>query len=469
MSGEKQNNRLMTFVAPQPSRVMVAVTSAINRLFMFNHVPVLDRIPFLNRIPGIVGLTRIKHVEIPKSSVANFEEAVNDQTVAFIGPSHPEFFIDWMLDKTLSSRFAPMMASWATHSIVNGMGQLAQWFWLKNNLIAQIPGAGGTAGKKFSVDWALKGHAVLLHPEGQVGWHGDQIAPLFPGIVDMAFEAADQTCRTRHPRPVHILPVVWKMRFLDDVSAALHREMAYVEKRLNMKDGQGLSIEKRLFEAQCELLTRAERTWGRNSSGEGLPYAQRHAFLMDTLLGVAEARLDLVGRALDVVVRTYLTRLESQGRYSEFISRLRRVERTARARRKAGEPVSEDTTRAIKTLQQLAMFMPEIYPGERVTQENLAESIKRIRQVYCRGTLRDELNALLPRAAGPRVAHVRVAPALNINAYWLKTVDAPQSKIAETRQRIQDDLAKALDSTLDGLNTELETMKPPVSYANPFL
>ena len=469
MSGDKLTSRLTTFVAPQPSRLMIATSAAINHLFMFNHVPLLDRVPFLNRIPGISGLTRIHRIDIPEADAARFEEAVNDQTVAFIGPNHPEYFVDWMLDKKLSSRFAPLMASWATHSIVNGMGKLAQWFWLKNNLIAQIPGAGGAAGKKFSVEWALKGHAVLLHPEGQVGWHSDHIASLFSGIVEMAFEAAVRTATTRYPRQVYALPVVWKMRFLHDVSDALHREMAYVEKRLNLPSGAALSLEKRVFAAQCEMLTRAERKWGRNSAGEGLNYGRRYEYLVDTLLRVAEGRLELFGDALEGEDRTYRTRLESTGRYAEFTVRFRRAEKKLRARRKANEPVNADVSLSVKTLQKLLMFGPELYTGERVTQEHLAEIIKRLRQVYCRGTLRDELNAHLPVAAGPRVAHVRVAPALNINAYWLKSVNVSEKELAAIKQQILGDFARGLDSTLENLTKELATQYPGITYENPFL
>jgi hypothetical protein len=461
-------HRLNTFVAPKPSRVMAAVTSFANRALMFNHVPLLDRVPGLNTIPGIAGFTRIRHIDFPVADVARFEEAVNHQTVSFIAPSHPEFFVDWLVDKELSSRFAPRMASWATHTIVNGMGRIGQWFWLKNNLIAQIPGAGGAAAKRFAVDWALAGNAVLLHPEGQVGWHADQIAPLFPGVAEMAFDAASQTAESLRPKQVYIVPVVWKMQFTGDVSPSLHREMGYVEKRLGLPDASAQPIEKRVFAAQSEMLARAERTWGRDSSNEGLSYAARHSFLMEALLRVSEAKLGLVGEEMTAAeAPRYLTRLEASGRYGEFISRFRRVEKALRAQKKAGAKVSDDTTRAVNTLQKLSMFMPELYTAPTVSQENLAEIIKRIRQVYCKGTLRDALSAMMPRAAGTRTAHIRVAPALNINAYWLKSVGASPQKLAAIRQNILNDLAQAMDSTLDTLVQE--TSCRTLSFPNPFI
>ena len=41
-------------------------------------------------------------------------------------------------------------------------------------------------------------------------------------------------------------------------------------------------------------------------------------------------------------------------------------------------------------------------PARRSTQEGLAEHIKRIRNDYCKGTLRDTLNRFVPQPAGPR-------------------------------------------------------------------
>lgn len=117
------------------------------------------------RILFLRGLMKVQAIDFPATDEARFRAYVNDGTAAFIAPNHPEFLTDWLLDKELSVRHAPLMASWATHEVVNGMGAAMQWFWSSNNLIAQIPGAGGAAGKNHSVGWALQGHAVLLHPE----------------------------------------------------------------------------------------------------------------------------------------------------------------------------------------------------------------------------------------------------------------------------------------------------------------
>ena len=197
----------------------------------------------------------------PQADPARLKQTIGPDTATFVTPNHPEFFTDWMLDKEVLARVAPLAACWATHTVVNGLGGAAQWFWLKNNLIAQIPGAGGAAGRAHSVAWALKGHGVLLHPEGQVGWHGDWIAPLFPGAIEMAAEAGVELAR-RGKGTAFVAPVVWKLKFQGDASVGLAREMAYIEQRLGLARREpATSTARRLHDAYMQLLARDEAAW----------------------------------------------------------------------------------------------------------------------------------------------------------------------------------------------------------------
>ena len=100
-----------------------------------------------------------------------------------------------------------------------------------------ISNDGGDAAKKFSIEWALKGNGVLLHPEGTVHWTGDKVHEIFPGIVEMPIEAANRT-----DKPVYAAPLIWKMQYTTDVSAALQDEMGYIEKSLSLPSGDGTSL-----------------------------------------------------------------------------------------------------------------------------------------------------------------------------------------------------------------------------------
>ncbi len=172
-------------------------------------------------------LLRIREVEIPDADLARLRGALGSGKAAFLGPNHPEFMTDWMIDKEISRRVSPLMAHWASYEVVNA-SPAAQAMWLRNNLIANAPGGGGRA---YSVRWALAGHGVLLHPEGAPTGDCDAIGPLVPGIVEMSWEA----CRSRPGMPAFIVPVVWKLRFTRDVGRELLNEMALIEQGLGFE------------------------------------------------------------------------------------------------------------------------------------------------------------------------------------------------------------------------------------------
>ena len=56
-------------------------------------------------------------------------------------------------------------------------------------------------------------------------------------------------------------------------------------------------------------------------------------------------------------------------------------------------------------------------PTRRSPRKSLAEHLKRIRNDYCEGSLRDTLNRFVPQPAGPRRAIVRVPEPLGLHAF----------------------------------------------------
>src|SRR5690349_5798894 len=176
-----------TFHLPQPSFALMRMLDVVNRW-------VLLRAYF-----------RIRDLDFPQDDLSRLRSVVNERTAAFIAPNHPEFGLDWMMDKELSTLVAPRVACWASHGIVAS----APWFWTRNNLVANN---GGEAARRYSVDWAMRGYGVLLHPEGSVRWTSDVIHPLFTGIAEMAADAARRIHDSGGDRPTHIAPIVWKYR-----------------------------------------------------------------------------------------------------------------------------------------------------------------------------------------------------------------------------------------------------------------
>ncbi len=436
----KKPSRLMTFVPPTPSSLQFHILTPINRWLFLGGIPLLRSIPFIGDIPGIRGLTNIPKIIFPKADTDRLRQAVSDKNACFMVPNHPEFFTDWMLDKEIMSRLAPTTASWATHDIVNGMGEFAQRFWLRNNLIAQIPGAGGAVGKAYSVDWALAGKNVLLHPEGAVGWHGDLIGHIYTGAIDMAMKAAK---RAEPSRQVFVAPIIWKLVYTRDVSKALHKEMDYVEKSLELPHtSHKEDLAERLYDTCCSILAKSEVEYGVKATDAH--FFVRQDKLIAKILPILGKRLDSLGADPEPSKVT-----------SDLIRRGERWLRTVDRKSQDAKSIDKLT----KDLRLLLRFLPEFYMESHITQEHIGESIKRIRAMHCKGTLKDTLNSFMPQPAGPRTAYIRIPEPIKI------TPDATPADVPE----LIEELRKRMQTTLDEIKNDLDAMDDAITYRNVFL
>ena len=427
------HSRLDTFVAPRPNRLLIKAMSPVNRLVMLGGMPGLRDVPLLDRLPVIRGLADIRKFEFPPADRARLAAVCNGKYVTFITPNHPEFFTDWMIDKHLAATFCPMVASWATNGVVNGLGRLAQRFWLGNNLIAQIPGNSEPA-RDHSVAWAMTGQGVLLHPEGSVGWHGDWVAPLMPGAAEMAREALDLGGAGRK---VWIAPVVWKLAFMRDVEPGLAAECAYVERKLAISPPSGgANPAERVYGIYGALLARDERAAGLSVSADS--YGDRQERLL-------------------VVLRQRLSKRLPEHRPSDETELLRAARRFLReSRAVAPRQIRAEIRSAIEAIQRVRRVGPFAWADRAMTQERVAEHLKRIRNDYCKGTLRDTMNRYIPRPVGPRRAHLRVPEPLALHDFTGSAHEA----MAEIRSRMQD--------ALDGINIVLKASGSLRTYPNPF-
>ena len=355
---------------------------------MLKGIPVLRDLPPFSKVPPFRGLANVRYLDFPAADEARLAAVCGAGKATFITPNHPEFFTDWMIDKEIIARVSPLAAAWATHGVVNGLGRLAQKFWLANNLIAQIPG-NSAAARAHSVAWALKGHGVLLHPEGAVGWHNDYVAPLMPGAVEMALQALDE--RPQEPIPqfqAWVAPVVWKLAFTQRC-----REAAACGMRLCRApaEDRGRGI-RPVAAGAClplyeTLLARDEAAAWADRRAFTCRFAERHGRRHRGDFGASLRACSAVEPSTD---RDELLRL---------------------ARRKLRDKAALDgeAAKALKTtadaLARVRRVGPFAFADETVTQEELAEHLKRIRNDYCEGSLRDTLNRFVPQPAGPRRAH----------------------------------------------------------------
>jgi len=428
------------------------VLGLINRWCLLKGLPLLRRIPFVRDLVLVRGHFRVRQVEFPRADRARLRAAVNPDTAAFIGPNHPEFGFDWIMDKEVSTFVSPRMASWASDEIV----ATAPSFWLRNNLISHN---GGEAAIDYSVEWARRGHGVLLHPEGSVHWTADRIHPLFDGIAEIACEAARRGLADGDNRLVYIVPIVWKLCYIGDISARLHAEMRYIEGRFELEVDRHPNLAEHFRLLQQRVLTRQMLAFGFDPrSVAGLDHFARQDAFRQWLMDDIAVRYSIEQH--DSLERT-LTR------FKRTISAERRALRNddsadARARRAA---LTLDLDRA-EEASRLGGFCRDIYGTPQLSQEQIAESLKRLRATLVTGGLRNTIHNVLPTPFGVRIAHVRVPEPIRIDPARASASAAHQrfyvaSLIELTRSRMQ----QALDSIAREIAPEVERFSVPNPFA----
>ena len=394
----------------------------------------------VNRLAILPGLLRITRFDLPAADRARLAAAVSRNTAAFVGPNHPEFFTDWMVDKEVSRRVSPLMAHWASYEIVNA-GPLARAFWLANNLIANVPGGGG---KVHSVEWAARGHGVLLHPEGTATWQGERVGPLLPGIVDMAWETATRLRARGEARAVWLVPLAWRLSFTGDVRRGLARDLSALERGLSLPRGDRLAVHERFPALMRHLLSRQCERLGLSTprvGGAGDYFEAQAAAL-------AELEQDLA---------------ERYGALDPDLTRAQFHLRKAMRERAATDPdgVRRDRAR-LAELQRLASFDPALYDRADLEQERMAEVLKRTRSSLLTRGIGNAVHNMIPIAAGPRVVHVRVAEPIAVPADERgeeEGVAARAALLAEHRSRLQ--------SLLDRIGAEIAPAVARFRLPNP--
>jgi hypothetical protein len=323
-------------------------------------------------------------------------------------------------------------------------------FWASNNLVSN---GGGEAAKEYSISWAMRGHGVLLHPEGTVHWTADTVHSLFQGIAEMAVEAARRGGETGSERPVFIVPIVWKYRHTGDVSAAIHREMETIERGLALVSGRHLGVAARFLALQENVLAKRMARFGYAAPRDnGGFFSRQHAFRM---------------HLIDVLSSTYA--VEPSDSVERTIHRLKKT--IARSREAARHDALlagrlEDDLARVEEASRLGGFSRDVYGTPRLSQEQIFESLKRIRACLLTRGLGNVVHNYVPTPYGSRVAHVRVPEPIAIDP---RRASAGADERAAYVAWLIAQLHQRMQAALDAINREIAGHVESFSHQNPFV
>ena len=127
---------------------------------------------------------------------------------------------------------------------------------------------------------------LLIFPEGEIYFLNDLVMPFKPGVAMLALEVAGENAKEgRADKPVTIVPVAIKYRYLVDILPAVKQTVARLEATIFGAPRRG-ALYDRLSALGVELLNRKEQEFGLRPDPSGDLYARVEAVqkhLLETL------------------------------------------------------------------------------------------------------------------------------------------------------------------------------------------
>jgi hypothetical protein len=247
-----------------------------------------------------------------------------------------------------------------------------------------------------------------------------------------------------------MVPLVWKLVYVDDISAALHREMGVLEDGLAVFRGDGQSVAERFAALQENVMETRMRKFGYEPIRQGDFFTRQEVF-QRYILEVLASRYD-AGDADTHDRRIARTAKLIRQRRTE----LRGVDSAAavaeRAQLKLDAELAEEAKR-------LGEFTREVYGAPTLTQEHVGESLKRMRDRLLTHTKAQRLANMLPRPFGARIAYVGVPEPVRVES-------VPDDDKPGYERRLLIEMRASMQERLDAINESIEPQLARFRVAN---
>lgn len=286
---------------------------------------------------------------------------------------------------------------------------------------------------------------LLIFPEGEVYLLNDLVMPFKPGVAMLALEVASENLKEGRPdRPVVIVPVAIKYRYLVDILPALKGIVGRLEATIFGTVREG-ALYDRISALGIELLTRKEQEYG-------VPPAPSRDLY---------ARVDAVRRhLLETLERRYLGRVRDEfafDRARRLIIHL--LEELVHLRDRPDIPPHEKSAMEAELRKDLrwaqtaarSVSFAEDYLIQSPTPERMAETLAKLeREVY-------GCEALPP--PGRRRVTIKIGAPIDVRRYSAEYAERRTRK--DGILRLVHDLQASIQAMIDALNAEPDGAAPP--------
>jgi 1-acyl-sn-glycerol-3-phosphate acyltransferase len=422
---QQQQPSITEFLPAKPNRTFTRLMRLVNRFYAMPRARIRCEIHNAERLRGL-----------PPG--------------VLITPNHSDFADAMVVTELLrrTGRFVNFMAARENFDHHHGLNGLVMR-WMGGFSVNR----GGENGKcqQFAKEVLKRGrYDLLVFPEGEVYLLNDLVMPFKPGVAMLALDVASEKHKEGGGgRPVMIVPVAIKYRYVDDVMPALDRLAADLEHTYFGARRTG-PLYDRIYAIGVELLSRKELEWGLRPDPAWDVYDRvRHIqkFLLESLerryfgkvrdefpFDRARRLMLHVLEMLDAArVQPDLPDEERKARIADLRRDLQRAEAAARS----------------------ASFA-EDYVLNRPTPERMAETLTKLEREIRGGYVE------MPRVR--RAAVITIGEALDVRGY-LPGFDARGSR-KEAILTLVRDLQTGVQTMIDAANAAIDATHPGTAAAD---
>jgi hypothetical protein len=246
-----------------------------------------------------------------------------------------------------------------------------------------------------------------------------------------------------------------KYFFVEDVSAALAAEIGQIERKLGFPSDRQARLEERFFSLQARILARQLTAFEAQSSPSR----------------ITPQNFFVVQRQFQEVLLGRLRAAYGQ-RTGDLPAQLRAYEKEIKLLRPAkGSPQDDASlrryraeTKLVAEIRRLETFQADVYATESLTQEQIAETLKRTKRDLVNVTRLDGLRNMMPVAAGWRQVLLRCGDPIIVR----QRLEQHRGDLQQISVELVIDFRRRMQAKLDELIAATRPVTQRFARPNPF-
>jgi 1-acyl-sn-glycerol-3-phosphate acyltransferase len=329
-------------------------------------------------------------------------------------------------------------------------GELMGWLFSRLGGTSILRGKLDRAGLKSARELMVNGYfPFLAAPEGATNGHNEIVAPLEPGLAQMAFWCLEDLQKAGRSESVIIVPIGLQYRYSENVWPAIEGLLTELELEVGItttvRDHRDqAAMYERIYGLGEQLLTLMEQHYVRfyhqeqteldASLSPSEQFRQRLQNMLNTALRVAELHLDVSPKGSLIDRCRRLEQVAWDNIYREDLD----LDQASLIERKLADRVASEAQMHLWHMRLVESFVSVTghYVQEKPTMDRFGETLLIIWETLVR--IQGDRNSMQRPKLGPQTALVTIGEPINVSDRWAQYQESRRSAKQSVEQLTQD-------------------------------